>query len=113
MSAQREAWKLGGHRGFGDEYDVIHASPPCLAHTVARSMWGREYDDLVPATRDALIASGKAWIIENVPGAPMRADYILCGSQFGLRVCRHDGLMAFEHKSERACGSKSKERRTA
>ena len=29
------------------------------------------------------------WIIENVPGAPLRRDAILCGSQFGLSVRRH------------------------
>jgi DNA (cytosine-5)-methyltransferase 1 len=29
------------------------------------------------------------WVIENVPGAPMRADIVLCGSMFGLSVRRH------------------------
>lgn len=28
-------------------------------------------------------------MIENVPGADMRADVLLCGSMFGLRTYRH------------------------
>ena len=36
-----------------------------------------------------LEASGLPWVIENVPGAPMRADYVLCGTQFGLGTFRH------------------------
>jgi DNA (cytosine-5)-methyltransferase 1 len=35
--------------------------------------------------RERLIAWGGPWVIENVPGAPLRKDLILCGSQFGLR----------------------------
>lgn len=30
----------------------------------------------------------KPWIIENVPGAPMRPDFKLCGCQFGLKLRR-------------------------
>lgn len=29
-------------------------------------------------------SSGLPWVIENVPGAPMRSDLILCGTMFGL-----------------------------
>jgi len=36
-----------------------------------------------------LEATGLPWIIENVPGAPMRPDLVLCGSMFGLGVKRH------------------------
>ncbi len=28
-------------------------------------------------------------VIENVPGAPLRGDFLLCGSMFGLEVRRH------------------------
>ena len=59
--------------------------------------------------------------MENVPEAPLRRDYVLCGSQFGLNVQRHRifqtswhgiqftspcnhhrGLLPFMHKGERA-----------
>jgi len=78
-------------RQHGHEYDAIHASPPCQAYTKATKQWrkeGREYVDLIAATREALIASGKPWIIENVPGAPLRSPVLLNGSVFGIRVHR-------------------------
>lgn len=73
----------------GHEYDLIAASPPCQAHTRLQGRWGREYPDLIAATRAALIASGKPWIIENVPGAPLINPIKLCGSMFGLKIIRH------------------------
>lgn len=75
----------------GHEFDAIHASPPCQAYSVASQgerNAGKEYPDLLAPTRDALLEVGKPWIIENVPGAPMRADYVLCGCFFGLRLRR-------------------------
>jgi DNA (cytosine-5)-methyltransferase 1 len=38
-----------------------------------------------------LQATGLPWVIENVPGAPLRPDYLLCGSMFGLEVTCKDG----------------------
>lgn len=76
-------------REHGHEFDVIHASPPCQAHTSLRALQpGKTYPDLIPATRAALIATGKPYVIENVPGAPLGggATYLLmlCGTMFGL-----------------------------
>lgn len=77
-------------RAHGHEYDAIHASPPCQAYTPLRAVHGKAYPDLVGATRDALSATGAAWVIENVPGAPLRSGIVLCGTMFdGLRVYRH------------------------
>jgi len=71
----------------GHEYDAIHASPPCQAHTAMKTMWNaKDHDDLIPATRELLQKSGKPWIMENVPGAPMDNPVLLCGSMFGLGV---------------------------
>lgn len=68
-------------------FDAIHASPPCQAHTAMKTMHNaRAHDDLVPATRDLLKASGLPWIMENVVGAPMIAPVMLCGTMFGLGV---------------------------
>lgn len=78
----------------GAEFDAIHASPPCQAHTtltkgnVHRGI-GLDHIDLIPATREALEASGRPFVIENVEGAPLQADVVLCGLMFGLKVFRH------------------------
>lgn len=71
--------------------DLIWASPLCQAHTRLRSMWnGREkrglepHRDLIPQTRDLLARLGRPYCIENVPGAPLRASIMLCGTMFGL-----------------------------
>lgn len=77
-------------RQYGADYDVIHASPPCQAYTPLRALHpDKEYPDLVAETREALTASGRPWIIENVPGAPLHNAVMLCGTMFGLRVYRH------------------------
>lgn len=68
---------------------AVHASPPCQAFTSARVIHGREHPDLLTPTRERLKAWGGPWVIENVPGAPMRKDVVLCGSMFNLRVIRH------------------------
>lgn len=73
-------------------YDLVWASPPCQAYSVAslsQRNLGKRYPDLLAPTRKKLEQFGIPFIIENVPGAPMRADAILCGSMFGLRLVRH------------------------
>lgn len=76
----------------GQEYDAIHASPPCQAHSSLRALHpDREYPDLVAATRDALLAIGRPWVIENVVGAPMAQSVTLCGSMFNLGAVCRDG----------------------
>jgi len=72
----------------GREFDAIHASPPCQQYSVTKSIWGKEYADLIPATRELLHATGKPWVIENVQPAPL-GGIVLCGMMFGLKVYRH------------------------
>lgn len=73
-------------RGF----DFIWASPPCQAHTLAQRIRKNSHPDLIPVTRAMLKASGAgAWVIENVPGAPLLNPVELCGAMFGLKVYRH------------------------
>jgi len=79
---------------FLQSFDVIHASPPCQTHSITqhlRNAQGKTTSkvDLIPQTRAALIASGKPYIIENVPGSPLVNPIQLCGSAFDLRVRRH------------------------
>lgn len=75
----------------GHEYDVIHASPPCQAYSVTKHSHSIEHPDLLAPTREALIAVGRPYIIENVPGAPLLDPVMLCASMFGLRAMDTDG----------------------
>ena len=77
-----------------DQFDVIHASPPCQAFTRAshlREAQGHAANtlDLLTPTRELLQAWGGMWVLENVPGAPMANPALMCGSAFGLGVRRH------------------------
>jgi DNA (cytosine-5)-methyltransferase 1 len=75
-----------------DGWDVIHASPPCQDHMRSRMPGQQEHRTgwMLAATRDRLMASGARWILENVPGSQIRADYRLCGCLFGLPGLRRD-----------------------
>lgn len=77
-------------RAHGREYDAIHASPPCQAY-VRSGMVAKDgrHPKLVAPVRELLAATGVPYVIENVPGAPLRCDVMLCGSMFGLGVRRH------------------------
>lgn len=77
------------------QYDAIHASPPCQAYSVGAARFrneGREYPDLVAETRRLLQTAGLPWVIENVPGAPVRPDFSICGCQVGLGEIRRRRL---------------------
>jgi DNA (cytosine-5)-methyltransferase 1 len=79
---------------FLRSFDAIAASPPCQTHSATkhlRNAQGKSTDkvDLIPQTRAALIASGKPYVIENVPGAPLIDPVQLCGSSWDLKVRRH------------------------
>jgi DNA (cytosine-5)-methyltransferase 1 len=76
-----------------DGFDAIHASPPCQLFSVAThgdSERGEKYGDLLSPTRVRLRAQSRPWVIENVPGAPMRPDFKLCGCLFGLPMLRRE-----------------------
>ncbi len=70
-----------------DDFDLIHASPPCQRWSTARH--SDNHPDLVGKTQEYLEIIGRPFVIENVPQAPLRRDVILCGSQFGLDIKRH------------------------
>ena len=68
------------------DWDAIHASPPCQDHVRSPGPAKKHGTGwMLAATRDRLISGYTPWIIENVPGAPMRADFSLCGCHFGLK----------------------------
>ena len=82
-------------RAHGRDYEFIHASPPCQHYTRItqrnRRAVAKKHPDLIDATRDALLATGRPYVIENVVEALplMRSSIRLCGSSFGLDVRRH------------------------
>ncbi len=103
-------------------FDAIHASPPCQGYANV-TKWRGSQDDhpqLIAPVRDALVASGLPWVMENVRTKDLRDPFVLCGSMFGLPVrrhryfetswpmfelvpaCQHEGLLPFMHKGERA-----------
>ena len=75
-----------------DGFDAIHASPPCQDHSVTQNFTTRRHGSgwMLAATRERLEASGLPWVIENVPGAPMRPDFKLCGCMFGLKRLKRE-----------------------
>lgn len=83
---------------FLRSFDLIHASPPCQTHSRTqhlRDAQGKGTDkvDLIPQTRAALEEAGVTYVIENVEGAPLRKDLLLCGSMFAhLRVHDQTGV---------------------
>jgi DNA (cytosine-5)-methyltransferase 1 len=84
---QRDALRF--LKSYGRYFDAVHASPPCQAFTNAQKIQKNPHPDLVGPVRELLDDLGKPYIIENVPGAPLRPDVILCGSMFGLQTYRH------------------------
>ena len=83
---------------YGREYDAIHASPPCQGYSALRSLHAnREYSNLIPATRLALQASSRLWVIENVERARahLLTPVMLCGTMFNLGT---DGAELQRHR---------------
>jgi len=80
-----------------DEFDAIHASPPCQDYSKAmRHLATSNYPRLIDPMR-ARLAGLPVWVIENVPGSPIpwqsdlfgRHGVELCGSMFGYPIWRH------------------------
>ncbi|MFK0296616.1 DNA cytosine methyltransferase [Streptomyces sp. NPDC090442] len=115
-------------REHGHKYDLIHGSWPCERYARVTKWRGNpeKHPDLLAPGREAMQATGRPWVIENVPETAsaglLRPDYLLCGTQLGLPLRRHRvfetswhgggdlvppcwhrrNLLAFEHKAERA-----------
>lgn len=73
------------------EFDVIHASPPCHDHTPLKSRAGEDGTGwMLPKMRELCASLPIPYVIENVMGAHMLPDLILCADRhFGLRTVRH------------------------
>lgn len=71
------------------QWDAFAASVPCQAFTKAKHLQGNAHPDLIAPVRDRLLDTGKPFVMENVPGAPLANYVTLCGTMFGLGVYRH------------------------
>jgi DNA (cytosine-5)-methyltransferase 1 len=84
--------------GFMGQFDAVHASPPCQAHSATRALAlaqgagpGRA-KDLVEPVAELLRRWGGPWVMENVDRSPLQGwpgAVRLCGSAWGLQVQRH------------------------
>ena len=121
LRALADGGTSGGYRLA--DFAAIHTSPVCLTFARVTDWRGSRaiYPDTLTPALEILGRVSTPWVVENVTEAPLRADILLCGSQFGLRVqrhrkfqtgnwftfdlmppCCHRDLLPFEHKGERA-----------
>jgi DNA (cytosine-5)-methyltransferase 1 len=70
---------------IADNFDAVHASPPCQFATELNNDKTR-HENLIPPTRALLEATGLPYVIENVEGAKAHLvnPIVLCGSMFSL-----------------------------
>lgn len=79
------------YRGEAPYPDAIHASPPCQRYSNMTKRNGHQdsHPDLIADTRELLRLLEVPYVIENVPGAPLRDPITLCGSTFRRQLRRH------------------------
>lgn len=73
------------------DFNFIHASPPCQFDSDCQRIMGRTHPDLIADTRRVLEWTRLPYVIENVRGAvpKLRDPVMLCGPMFGLETYRH------------------------
>lgn len=76
-----------------DGYDAIHASPTCQRKARVTAWRGNRdtHPNTLTPTLMRLRGQPLPYVVENVTEAAdeLRADFLLCGTQFGLNVRRH------------------------
>lgn len=71
-----------------EEFNAIHASPPCQGYAATKVLNPADHPMLIEETRELLQQGEKPYVIENVPGAPLVNPFRLNGQLFGLMVDR-------------------------
>jgi len=76
---------------FMKQFDAIHAGPICKRYSSITKTAGtsENWPDQIGELRKLLINTGKPFVIENVPGSPLKHPFMLCGTMFGLNIIRH------------------------
>lgn len=75
-----------------EEFQAIHASPPCqFGSVLTPKAYRANHLNLIPETRELLRLAGKPYVIENVANVRHHLDnpLMLCGTMFKLNVWRH------------------------
>lgn len=78
------------------EFDLIHASPPCQRWAGGFVKHRDKHPDYIAATRSGLRHSGRPYVIENVPRAPLVDPVMICGGALG---CMTDELQLHRHRN--------------
>lgn len=87
---QADALEVLADREFMAGFDAVHISPPCQGYSPLNAYNKRKYPRLIEPARGLLARYSMPYVIENVPGAPLREPVTLCGYMFpGLLVERH------------------------
>lgn len=93
VQADAVAYVLEHMEEIRSRFAFVHASPPCQGEGApakgTNAVRGNPHPRLIEPTRDALEALGLPYVIENVAGAKLRKDLMLCGEMFGLGVIMH------------------------
>lgn len=72
--------------------NFVWASPPCqFATALKHAPNAKKHRNLIPKTRRLLQTLGLPYVIENVPGAPLKDPILLCGSMFELNAATKSG----------------------
>lgn len=74
-----------------DGFDAVHASPPCQRWSTG-SHHRDFYPDLLTPIRERFQETNNPYVIENVPGAPLRADFTITGDIVGLTLIKRRRL---------------------
>lgn len=83
-----QADALGLDPDFLAGFDLVWASPHCQAYSRTKGLTTSERPRDVERFRSLLQRAGRPYIMENVPGAPLRVTTVLRGSDFGLPIIR-------------------------
>lgn len=83
-------------RRVGHLFDAVHTSPPCQWYTrgnAPRRGTNTRWERSIPPIREALEATGRPYVIENVKDAvwDLRDPVMLCGCMFMLTAKDTDG----------------------